>query len=165
MKYKLLIVMGVCLALLLVTTVNADPLDDLFNLLFGGGGDGSAIPNDTNTTPPAGNETPPSDETVPNGDPVVPPGENNKMSDNSIIENPLENDVIQNLAVTESDISFSVLTEEQDITFFNPDTNEPVTPASTSVNGEYTDIVTQKQDAQEAIAFTENSGTTIIRSR
>jgi len=61
LKYKLLIVMGICLALLLVTTVNANPLDDLFNLLFGG--------------------------------------------------------------------------------------------------------VTQKQDAQEAIAFTENSGTTIIRSR
>jgi hypothetical protein len=159
LKYKLLIVMGICLALLLVTTVNANPLDDLFNLLFGGGGDGGAIPNDTNTTPPAGNET------VPNGDPVVPTGENNETSDNGIIENPLENNVLQNLAVTESDISFSVLTEEQHIILFDPDTNEPVIPITTLVNGEYTDVVTQKQDAQEAVAFTENSGTTIIRSR
>jgi len=165
LRYKLLIVMGICLALLLVTTVSADPLDDLFNLLFGGSGDGGAIPNDTNTTPPAGNETPPSNETVPNGDPVVTPGENNETSDNGIIENPLENNVLQNLVVTESDISFSVLTEEQNIILFDPDTNELVTPTTTLVNGEYTDIVTQKQDTQEAIAFTENSGTTIIRSR
>jgi hypothetical protein len=157
--------MGVCLALLLVTTVSADPLDDLFNLLFGGGGDGGTIPNDTNTTPPAGNETTPSNETVPNGDPVVPPGENNETSDNGIIENPLENDVLQNLVVTEDDISFSVLTEEENVTLFNPDTNELIIPITTLVNGEYTDIVTQKRDTQEAIAFTENGGTTIIRSR
>jgi hypothetical protein len=117
LKYKLLIVMVVCLAFLLITTVNANPLDDLFNLLFGGGGDGGAIPNDTNTAPSAGNEI------VPNGDPVVPPGENNKMSDKGIIENPLENNELQNLAVTGSDISFSVLTEEQNIILFDPDTN------------------------------------------